>query len=61
MISKTVHTLTQCGLSKTRNETSPPYSACDAVRQVLGMCDAVRQVLGMRYATVVKASGRRAA
>ena len=51
MISKTVHTLTQCGLSKTRNETSPPYSACDAVRQVLGM----------RYATVVKASGRRAA
>ena len=51
VISKTVHTLTQCGLSKTRNETSPPYSACDAVRQVLGM----------RYATVVKASGRRAA
>ena len=51
VISKTVHTLTQCGLSRTRNETSPPYSACDAVGQVLGM----------RYATVVKANGRRAA
>ena len=51
VISKTVHTLTQCGLSKTRNETSSHHSACDAVGKVLGMC----------YATVVKACGRAAA
>ena len=50
VISKTVHTLTQCGLSKTRNETSSHHSACDAVGKVLGM----------RYATVVKACGRAA-
>ena len=48
VISRTVHILTQCGLSKTRNETSLPHSACDAVGQVLGM----------RYATVVKACNR---
>ena len=51
LISKTVQTLTQCGLSKTRNETSPPRSACDAVGKVLRM----------RYETVVKACGRAAA
>ena len=50
VISKTVHTLTQCGLSKTRNETSSHHSACDAVGQVLGV----------RYAAVVKACGRAA-
>ena len=51
VISNTVQTLTQCGLSKTRNDASPHRSACDAVGQVLGM----------RYATVVKACGRAAA
>ena len=51
LISKTVQTLTQCGLSKTRNETSSPRSACDAVGKVLTM----------RYETVVKACGRAAA
>ena len=51
VISNTVQTLTQCGLSKTRNEASPPRSACDAVGEVLTM----------RYEAVVKACGRAAA
>ena len=45
LIAKTVKTLVACGMRKTRNDSSPPESACDVVARVLKM----------EYEAVVKA------
>ena len=45
LIGKTVNTLVGCGMRKTRNDSSPPESACDVVARVLKM----------EYEAVVKA------
>ena len=35
LIIRTIHSLVSCGLTATRNETSPPESACDAIAAAL--------------------------
>ena len=49
IIVETVRTLVECGLTATRNEASPPESACDAVSQALGM-----HGVGLAYEGVAK-------
>ena len=48
LIFKTVKTLVACGMRKTRNDSSPPESACDVVAKVFKM----------EYEAVVKACNR---
>ena len=49
MIIETVRILVECGLTATRNEASPPESACDAVSQVLS-----KHGVGLGYEGVAK-------